>query len=131
MNKNIVVTATSLAGLAVILGAFGAHGLKKVATPEQVLSFDTAVRYQMYHALALLVIGLSGKLPDSLKKLVCRLFYWGVLLFSGSIYLFTFKDQLGFEVGKLGLITPVGGILLMTGWLVLVYKIVNLKNFKN
>ncbi|HLU50551.1 MAG TPA: DUF423 domain-containing protein [Flavobacteriaceae bacterium] len=130
MNKSIVITAALLAGTAVLLGAFGAHGLKKIVSPELVNSFETGVRYQMYHALSLLVLGLSTSLPNSVKKWVARLFVMGVFLFSGSIYLLTFKEPLDLEPGLWGLITPIGGVFLIVGWFLLVYKVVNLKHLK-
>lgn len=130
MNKSIVITAALLAGTAVLLGAFGAHGLKNIVSAELVNSFETGVRYQMYHALSLLIIGLSTTLPESVKKWVARMFGIGILLFCGSIYILTFKEQLHIEPGLWGLITPIGGVFFMAGWFLLVYKVVNLKYLK-
>ena len=84
MNRTISIIACAFALLAVILGAMGAHLLKDLLPPEDLASFETAVRYQMYHALALLILGLTGKVDS---KLVSTLFIIGICLFSGSIYL--------------------------------------------
>lgn len=98
-----------LAGIAVIAGAFGAHLLEDVLTPERLDTFETAARYQMYHALALTGIGLSGK-PQAFKT-SGYLFFAGILIFSGSLYLLTLTDT-----AWLGAITPLGGALFIAGW---------------
>ena len=116
--KRPVITAAALLGLsAVLLGAFGAHGLKGVLTPEQLGSFETGVRYQIYHALALL--GLAALFPVNVKlvKVIFTCFLAGTLLFSGSIYLLACRDLLGgVKVAWLGPLTPLGGLLLVIGW---------------
>ncbi len=106
-----------LGSTAVLLGALGAHALKAVCTPEQLQSFETAVRYQMYHSMALLVLYC---VPQSASvKLTERLWLWGTILFSGSIYLLLLlKIQFhATSLPALGLITPLGGILMILGWL--------------
>jgi len=127
MNKKITACAAILAALGVAFGAFGAHGLKNMVSPEAVAAFVTGVKYQMHHALALLIIGLSTALPDKLKKQVALFFSLGILCFSGSIYLLSLNEVLPFNSAKIGFITPVGGLLFIIGWGVFVYKIVNLK----
>ncbi len=101
-----------MGGLAVALGAFGAHGLKKVLTTEQIQTFEVGVRYQMYHALALLgVAWVIGTIPSRWANASAICMLVGVVLFSGSIY--------GLVLAKwrwLGPITPIGGVVLMTGW---------------
>lgn len=98
--------AALLAGSAVALGAFGAHALKNILEPKYLEIFETAVRYQMYHALALLALGLAGWKGRSSLWLLA-----GTLIFSGSLYLLAFT-----RVDILGAITPIGGILQIVGW---------------
>lgn len=127
MNKKTTIYAAVLAALGIAFGAFGAHGLKNMVSLEAVAAFETGVKYQMYHALALLIIGLSTVLPDKLKKQVTLFFLLGTLCFSGSIYLLSLNEVLSFNTAKIGFVTPMGGILFIIGWILLVYKIVNLK----
>ncbi len=119
MERKIVRIAAILGMLAIILGAFGAHALKKVLTVEQLVTFETGVKYQMYHALLLLLVGLSAQVSDVAKK---RIFYFvvtGVLFFSGSIYLLATNDLTTFDFKRIGFITPIGGLLLIVGWMCL------------
>jgi len=127
MNKKITIFAAIFAALAIGLGAFGAHGLKNMVSPEAVVAFETGVKYQIYHALALLILGLSTSLPDKVKRQVSLFFLWGTFCFSGSIYLLSLNAILPFNTSKIALITPLGGLLFIIGWVVFVYKIVNLK----
>ena len=124
MNKPILLKGAILGAVAVILGALGAHALKNVLTPEQLLSFETGVKYQMYHALLLVILSLAIK-PTSSKYLLTavNLIFLGVILFSGSIYLLTIKNILGMEFLKfVGPITPIGGILIVVGWVLLILE---------
>ena len=107
---------------AVVLGAFASHALKAVLTPEQLVSFEVGIRYQMIHALLLLIVLLSDVFDKKIKLVVFWLTTMGVLLFSGSIYLLNLQDQLGLSLGFLGPITPVGGSLLIVSWGYLAYK---------
>jgi uncharacterized membrane protein YgdD (TMEM256/DUF423 family) len=121
MPNNLIRWAALLGGLAVALGAFGAHALKQLL-PEQALgAFETGVRYQMFHALALLAAGFLYHLkPGKWILYAGRFFIAGIVLFSGSLYMITLlklNETIG--TGGLGLITPVGGLLLMAGWLCL------------
>lgn len=121
MPNNLIRWAALMGGLAVALGAFGAHALKQLL-PEQALgAFETGVRYQMFHALGLLATGcLYHFKPDRWFLYAGRLFIGGILLFSGSLYVITLlklNETIG--IGGLGLITPVGGLLMMAGWLCL------------
>ncbi|HEV7781762.1 MAG TPA: DUF423 domain-containing protein [Chitinophagaceae bacterium] len=114
--------AAVFGGSAVALGAFGAHGLERITTDEKVLQgFRTGVQYQVYHALALLVIaGLYDKFPQSSVKWAARCFITGILLFSGSLYLLTFLKIQGSSAIKFaGPVTPLGGIFLILGWIFL------------
>ena len=112
MFKNIIITC--FLGLsAVILGAFGAHALKEILTAEQLLSFETAVRYQMYHAIVLLFVNIFEGFSAKQKNVISILFFMGVLFFSGSIYLI----QLTSITSKsIWFVTPLGGFFFIIGW---------------
>lgn len=127
LSKNIVVTSAILAAITIAIGAFGAHGLKQLVSAESLATFETGVRYQMYHVLALLVIGLASAIPPNTKKWVFRFFCFGMLFFSGSIYLLALKEQLPFSVSFLGPVTPIGGLLFIIGWGMLAYGLLTLK----
>ena len=129
MKSKIVTTATILGMLAIILGAFGAHALKKFLAVEQLATFETGVRYQMYHALFLLFIGLYNELTDAVKKTIYYLVLSGVILFSGSIYLLATNDLTAFDFKRIGFVTPIGGLLLIMAWGVLLVTLLN-KNHK-
>ena len=129
MKSKIVTTATILGMIAIILGAFGAHALKKFLSIEQLATFETGVRYQMYHALFLLFIGLFDALTDSVKKTIYYLVLSGVILFSGSIYLLATNDLTAFDFKRIGFVTPIGGLLLIMAWGVLLMTLLN-KNHK-
>ena len=104
----------------VLLGAFGAHTLKEVLTPEQLVSFETGVRYQMIHAIAILIIAFKGHhFHLRYEKWIVNLFGIGIILFSFSIYLLNLQDVLEIKAKWLGPITPIGGTLLIIGWLLL------------
>lgn len=118
MHKTFLILGTLLAGLGVVLGAFGAHGLKKFVGPETVGTFQTGVQYQMYHAFALLLVGiLYERLPQAQLNWAGWLFAGGVLLFSGSLYALAALKAAG-KVGLsgVGIITPIGGLLFVAGW---------------
>ena len=121
-----MLAGSALAGTAVILGAFGAHGLRSRISAEQLSSFETGVRYQLVHALALLFTGLlASRIDASGLRNSVYLFIFGTLLFSGSIYLLATRELTGLDSWKgfLGPITPIGGLLLIIGWCVLFYSI--------
>ncbi|MDA0844291.1 MAG: DUF423 domain-containing protein [Bacteroidetes bacterium] len=119
----IKVSIALLLGMtAVVLGAFASHGLKAVLTPERLVSFEVGIRYQMIHALLLLIVLLTDVFDKKVKLVVFWLTTMGVLLFSGSIYLLNLQDQLGLSLGFLGPITPLGGSLLILAWGYLAYK---------
>lgn len=100
----------------IALGAFGAHGLKKIVDAAAIVTFETGVRYQMYHALAILVLGFVN-VPDKLRKSVFWIFIIGILFFSGSIYLLSLNAVLPFDAAKIGFITPIGGVFFIAGWI--------------
>lgn len=121
MNKKIMVTAALLGMLSVIFGAFGAHGLKAFVTDSQIQSFEVGVRYQMYHALMLLFVGLAGFLSLKTKRTIFYLVLVGIIFFSGSIYGLATNDLTAFNFKSIAMITPIGGLLLIVSWLVLLF----------
>jgi len=119
MNKIILFTACVLGMLSVILGAYAAHGLEKIIDTESVETFKTGVQYQMYHALFLLLLGMMDKVSIKTKKLVFVLVIIGLLFFSGSIYGLSTNELSSFDFKAIGFITPIGGLLLISSWLIL------------
>ena len=119
MNKIILFTACVLGMLSVILGAYAAHGLEKIINTESVETFKTGVQYQMYHALFLLLLGVIDKVSIKTKKLVFVLVIIGLLFFSGSIYGLSTNELSSFDFKAIGFITPIGGLLLISSWLIL------------
>lgn len=107
--------------LAVLFGAFGAHALKKRFSEAQLNSFETGVKYQMYHAILLLILGFNLNLETSLERYMIYCFGVGVFLFSFSIYGLTLSASKGKKLRFLGPITPIGGLLLVAGWGMLLY----------
>lgn len=124
MNKQITTTAAFLGMVAIILGAFGAHALKKVLTPEQLISFETGVRYQMYQAFFLFFLASQIDIMEKTKKTIFRLITSGTLFFSGSIYLLSTTGITGINFKPIGFITPIGGVLLILAWGMLGYSII-------
>lgn len=116
MERKITSTAAILGILAIILGAFGAHALKAILEPEQLAAFETGVKYQMYHALFLLFVGMSGQVSEKAKKSIYWLTLAGVVFFSGSIYFLSTKAVTGIDLKSIGIITPIGGLLLIVAW---------------
>ena len=114
--------------LAVILGAFGAHALKKMLDLQQLNTFETGVRYQMYHALFLLFLGLVPGLTEGKKKVIYCFILFGVILFSGSIYLLATNSLTAFDFNVIGFVTPIGGLLLIIGWVLLFLNFLNKKS---
>jgi len=125
MNSFMLMAGSLFGALAVALGAFGAHGLKKIVPPETVATFQTGVQYQMYHAIVLLVIGFFAQRADSsLLKWAGICMIAGILLFSGSLYLLTIlkvKNTVG--LSGIGIITPFGGLFFIAGWLLLFFAV--------
>lgn len=123
MDKKISITAACIGMIAIILGAFGAHALKKVLTPEQLISFETGVRYQMYQAFFLFFLATQNDIQEKTKKIIYRLNLFGIVYFSGSIYLLSTTGITGIDFKPIGFITPVGGLLLIVAWGILGYSI--------
>jgi uncharacterized membrane protein YgdD (TMEM256/DUF423 family) len=116
MNNKILSTAAFFGMTSIVLGAFGAHALKQVLTIEQLTTFETGVKYQMYHALFLLFLGLNTEISKELKKIILVLTIFGVVFFSGSIYLLATDSLNSFNFKTIGFITPIGGLLLIVAW---------------
>ena len=117
--KSLLIIGSVLAALSVLLGAFGAHGLKNRLSIEDLAIFETAVRYQMYHALGILLMGVSSfYLTGKLVSIPAYFLIGGVIIFSGSLFLLVFTNLRWF-----GAITPIGGLCLIIGWLLFAYNI--------
>ncbi|WP_190810640.1 DUF423 domain-containing protein [Flagellimonas sp. S3867] len=110
--------------LAVIFGAFGAHALKKKLTPEQLQSFETGVRYQMYHAIVLLVLSYNFGFDRPLEQYIVYCFILGIFLFSFSIYGLCLSAASDKKLRFLGPVTPIGGLFLVIGWALLLYSFI-------
>lgn len=112
MNRYLALSSF-LGAITIVLGAFGAHALKDILTEIQLKSFETGVRYQMYHVLALLFVNIYPGFSEKNKKWISNLFLIGILFFSGSIFAITF----GVSAKSIWFITPLGGFILILGWL--------------
>jgi uncharacterized membrane protein YgdD (TMEM256/DUF423 family) len=128
MDKKIISTAAIFGMLAIILGAFGAHALKKVLSIDELSTFETGVRYQMYHAFFLLFIGITSTISQKTKKTIYNLVVFGVLSFSGSIYLLATNGLTTFDFKIIGFVTPIGGLLLILAWGTLLLNYFNKKS---
>ena len=120
MNKKLLATAAVVGALAVLLGAFGAHGLKSRLSPDAVAVFETGVRYQFYHCFALFIVAiLSEKIPGRWMSRAGTFFITGIALFSGSLYAITLYRiaELTGPVGYTAIFTPIGGLFFIAGWL--------------
>ena len=121
-NRNILIIGVCLAGLSVALGAFAAHGLKSILTAKYLNTFEVGVKYQMFHAIGLILIGLAGYLEKFKQVYLARAgwaFFLGILLFSGSLYLLAVT-----QVKWLGMITPIGGVCFLAGWICFLLSII-------
>lgn len=118
-QQMFIITGALFGMLAIIFGAFGAHALKKHLSEDQLKSFETGVKYQMYHAIVLLVLGFNSEFSTPSM-------YWcftiGILLFSFSIYGLMLSDAKGKKLRFLGPITPIGGLLFVVGWLLILLR---------
>lgn len=128
MDKKIISAGAIFGMVAIILGAFGAHALKKVLSVAQLSTFETGVRYQMYHALFLLVIGTIKEVSQKAKKTIYYLVIFGVILFSGSIYLLATNSLTAINFKTIGFVTPIGGALLILAWSVFLFQSVKKKS---
>jgi uncharacterized membrane protein YgdD (TMEM256/DUF423 family) len=127
MNKKLLISGTVLGILGIILGAFAAHGLKELISEASLQSFETGVRYQMYHAFFLLILGSMHRIPKKSKKAIYILTLVGVLFFSGSIYGLSTNALTPVDFNKIALVTPLGGLLLIGSWVILLISFLKLK----
>jgi uncharacterized membrane protein YgdD (TMEM256/DUF423 family) len=127
MERKIIATAAFLGAVAIILGAFGAHALKAKLSIEHLNTFETGVKYQMYHALLLLFVGTSSGISQKARKGIFYLVLIGVMFFSGSIYLLATDELIAFNAKSIGFITPIGGLLLIVAWFWLFIDFMNKK----
>ena len=125
MFKNLI-SACFLGLLAVVLGAFGAHALKEILTVNELLSFETAVRYQMYHAIIVLFVNIYEGFSVKQKNKISYLFFLGILFFSGSIYLINLTK---ITAKSIWFVTPLGGLFFIIGWISMI--IIFVKKYKN
>jgi uncharacterized membrane protein YgdD (TMEM256/DUF423 family) len=120
--KNLTLIIGGIYGLlSVILGAFGAHAFKKILSVERLESFETGVRYQIYAAFFLLIVGYILKFETSSEKWISILMIAGAFLFSVSIYFLSFQDVWGVNLKFLGPITPLGGLFMILSWAMLIW----------
>ncbi len=124
----MVICGVVFVMLSVVFGAFGAHTLKSMISAEALTTFEVGVRYQMYHALGLLFIGMSHFLTRAVQKPIFIFFTLGIFLFSGSIYLLSLNAVLPFDTRVIGFVTPLGGTCFIIGWLYFLLKIIKLKS---
>jgi uncharacterized membrane protein YgdD (TMEM256/DUF423 family) len=122
MNKKLFVAASLFGAIGIILGAFAAHGLKPKISEESLRVFETGARYQMYHALFLLFIGTTNLIDSKTKNILFYLVLIGVVLFSGSIYGLSTNELSSFDFKAIGFVTPIGGLFLISAWLLLLIK---------
>ncbi|MFH6767676.1 DUF423 domain-containing protein [Gaetbulibacter aquiaggeris] len=127
MNKTILISGALLGMTGIVLGAFAAHGLKELIAPESVQTFETGVRYQMYHALFLLFIGSTTYVSIKVKKQIFYLVMIGLLLFSGSIYGLATNLLTNFDFKSIAFVTPIGGLCLIISWILLFVNFIKIK----
>ena len=126
--KNTTLIIGAVYGLlSVILGAFGAHALKKVISVEKLISFEIGVRYQMYAALFLLIVGYILKFETPSEKWISILMIAGTFIFSVTIYLLAFSEVAAIPTKIIGPLTPLGGLLMIISWAMLIFYLVKNK----
>ncbi len=127
MHRRFLIAGAIFGLTAVILGAFAAHGLKETISADSLNSFETGVRFQMYHAFLLLILGGFGFLTEKRLNWIFYLLCSGILLFSGSIYLLSTSSLSEINFKSIALVTPLGGTLLILGWGILLLNFIKLK----
>lgn len=125
MKEIVLLSGAVYGGLAVLFGAFGAHALKSKLSKDQLKSFETGVKYQMYHALVLLTLGFQLDFNSEIEIMASWFFIIGIFLFSFSIYGLVLSSAKGNKIKFLGPVTPLGGLLLLIGWVLLVFIFLN------
>jgi uncharacterized membrane protein YgdD (TMEM256/DUF423 family) len=122
MNRTIFLTGILFGILAVILGAFGAHGLENLVDADAIQTWETGVKYQIYHALLLLILASVKPIPEAHKRWIFYCIVAGVILFSFSIYFLATNTLSSFDFKTIGFVTPIGGLLLIIGWALMGFK---------
>ncbi|WP_299398545.1 DUF423 domain-containing protein [uncultured Gelidibacter sp.] len=131
MNRTILITAAIFGIIAIALGAFGAHGLKQLISVEAQQTFETGVRYQMYHALLLLFVGTTTFIKEKSKTIIYYLVVVGILFFSGSIYGLATMEVTNINFKSIGFITPIGGLLLILSWVLIMVSFLKEKRYNS
>lgn len=127
MDRRILILGAILGVLSVAIGAFAAHGLKPLISEQQLTTFETGVRYQMYHALLLLFVGGSTLVSKRIKAYTFYLVLLGIIFFSGSIYGLATNDLSSFDFKFIGFITPIGGLILIISWVILIINFIKIR----
>jgi uncharacterized membrane protein YgdD (TMEM256/DUF423 family) len=127
MERKLYILGVLLGLLAVILGAFGAHGLKEHLSPESILSYETGIRYQFYHAFLALIIANTSFFTSKTKNILFYMLLLGVFLFSGSIYLLSTSALTGVSFKSIAILTPIGGVFLIASWGLLLVNLLKMK----
>jgi len=127
MNKKLLIAGAILGISGIILGAFAAHGLEKLVDANAIKSFETGVRYQIYHAFFLLILGGTSFVSLKRKKNIFYLVIIGLVLFSGSIYGLATNQLSGFDFKSIAMITPIGGLSLIVAWMIMLIDILKTK----
>jgi len=131
MKEFVLIFGGIMGALSVILGAFGAHALKKTFNNDQLKSFETGVKYQMYHAIILIITGIVFPFTQTGQQLTAWFFMIGILLFSFSIYGLTYSSSINKKLKILGPVTPLGGLFLILGWIVFTINIAEIAVYLN
>ncbi|WP_019039465.1 DUF423 domain-containing protein [Psychroflexus tropicus] len=128
-RRKLILLGTSLGFIGIILGAFAAHGLEKLISEEAIATFETGVKYQIYHALLLVFLSSQSFTTEKLNKILFWLILLGTLFFSGSIYGLSTNELSGFDFKTIAWITPIGGALFIFSWILIFLNV--LKKPKN
>ena len=126
MKQLVLIVGAFYGMLSIVLGAFGAHAFKDMISMEKLASFEVGVRYMMYSALTLLILGFFLDFTTGIEKNAARLIMVGSFMFSGSIYFLAFSEKINVPSKVLGPITPVGGTLMLVGWGMLLYYFIRM-----
>ena len=130
MNKKVILIAVGLIILGIILDAFSEHALKKLISFEQLQSFKVGTKYHLFHSLAVLILALNYS-RIKLSSIIIVLFISGIICFSFSIYFLSIQDLIGVNLNILGPLTPIGGLLFIFAWILVLFKTMSIKqNFK-
>jgi uncharacterized membrane protein YgdD (TMEM256/DUF423 family) len=127
MERKYYVAGFSLGLLGIVIGAFGTHGLKPLLSPDSFVSMETGIKYQIYHSLLLLILGVMTTVGHKISKWIFYLLIFGVILFSGSIYLLATNSLTSIDFKVIALATPLGGSLLIIAWAWLLVHFIKLK----